>query len=146
MSTVISDSRGEVRKVLDIWAEAVQTKDVDRVMSLYTRDNRLFDIIPPIEHRGHDAYRKLWDMCFPSFRGPMNCEFRDLKIAADENAAFSHGFYHFSGTMNDGKDMEVWIRVTFCLQKTEGNWLITHDHHSVPIDMESHKALFDIKP
>jgi hypothetical protein len=30
--------------------------------------------------------------------------------------------------------------------KTDGNWLIAHDHVSVPLDVASGRALLDLKP
>lgn len=38
------------------------------------------------------------------------------------------------------------MRVTQCLQKLGGQWLIVHEHFSAPFEMDSGKALFDLKP
>jgi hypothetical protein len=32
------------------------------------------------------------------------------------------------------------------LRKIDGNWLIVHDHVSVPIDRQSGKALLNLEP
>lgn len=37
-----------------------------------------------------------------------------------------------SGTRNNGLDGEVWIRSTVCCQRSNGAWLITHEHISMP--------------
>ena len=146
MSTNKANHETEIRKLIDNWVKAMRIKDVDAIMSFYAPDFRLFDIMPPLEHRGRDAYRKIWEMCIPSFEGPLDCEIRDLSITAGDDMAFSHGLYRFTGTMTDGTKMDMWARGTVCYRKVDGKWVITHDHHSVPIDMETNKALYDLKP
>lgn len=141
-----TNQESEIRSLIDNWKEALRRKDEDAIMSFYAPDVRLFDIIPPLEHKGEGAYRKLWEMCFPSFEGPIECETRDLNITAGDDMAFSHGLYRFSGTMTDGKKMDMWARGTVCYRKIDGKWRITHDHHSVPVDMSNNQAMFDLRP
>jgi ketosteroid isomerase-like protein len=124
----------------------LRVRDIYAIMSLYAPDIILFDILPPLKHKGHEEYRKIWDMCFPSFRGPIDCESRDRSITAGDGAAFSHGIYRFCGTMTDGKKMDIWVRAANCYRKVDGRWLIAHEHHSVPVSMETNQALFDPKP
>ncbi|MEW6144250.1 MAG: SgcJ/EcaC family oxidoreductase [Thermodesulfobacteriota bacterium] len=141
-----TNKESEIRKLIDDWRDAMRGGDIDAIMSFYAPDIRLFDIIPPLEHKGQEAYRKIWDMCLPAFEGPIECEVRDLRITAGDDMAFSHGLYRFWGTMTDGKKMDMWARGTVCYRKLDGKWMIVHDHHSVPIDMSTNQALFDLKP
>jgi ketosteroid isomerase-like protein len=46
----------------------------------------------------------------------------------------------------NGQKSDFWLRWTACYRKANGKWLITHEHVSVPVDMESGKALLDLKP
>ena len=146
MGTKKPNDEAEIRRLIDGWVEALRVKDIDAMMSFYAPGILLFDILPPLEHRGQDAYRKIWDMCFPSFRGPIDSEIRSLSITAGGGLAFSHGLYRFSGTMAAGEQMDMWVRATVCYQKVDGIWLITHEHHSVPVSIETNQALFDLKP
>lgn len=82
----------------------------------------------------------------PMCEGPLGIEMRDLKIVADNEAAFCHCLNHFTGKEASGKEIDVWMRATVCYRKIDGRWLAVHEHISVPIDMESGKALFDLKP
>jgi len=141
-----ANNESEIRRLIDGWREAMRRRDIDAIMSFYAPDIRLFDIIPPLEHKGQGAYRKIWEMCLPAFEGPIECEVRDLSITAGDGMAFSHGLYRFTGKMTDGKEMDMWARGTVCYRKLNGKWVITHDHHSVPINMETNQALFDLKP
>ncbi len=141
-----TNQESEIRSLIDDWREAMRAKNIDAIMSFYAPDIRLFDIMPPLEYKGRDECRKIWEMCFPAFGGPIECEVRGLSITAGHGMAFSCGLYRFTGTMTDGKEMDMWARGTVCYRKVDGKWVITHDHHSVPIDMETNKALFDLKP
>jgi ketosteroid isomerase-like protein len=48
--------------------------------------------------------------------------------------------------MTNGKKEDMWVRATLCFRKIEGKWLITHEHDSEPFDMQTFKALLDLKP
>ena len=51
-----------------------------------------------------------------------------------------------SGTLSNGQKSEVWARFTSLFRKVNGKWLDFHDHISVPTDMESGKAMLELKP
>jgi len=36
--------------------------------------------------------------------------------------------------------------MTLCFKKIDGNWLIAHEHVSVPADLASGRAALDLKP
>src|SRR5579864_1374405 len=51
-----------IRTLEQNFAEAVKAKDLDRIMGNYQRGEKLvvFDVIPPREYVGWDAYKKDW--------------------------------------------------------------------------------------
>ena len=51
-----------------------------------------------------------------------------------------------SGTRRNGQDITVWVRSTVCLQQIDGQWLITHEHISFPINPENWSAIVDTTP
>jgi ketosteroid isomerase-like protein len=52
-----------------------------------------------------------------------------------------------SGTLKHGqKKSNTWVRFTSLYRKLNGKWLDFHDHVSVPAEIESGKALLDLKP
>jgi ketosteroid isomerase-like protein len=59
--------------------------------------------------------------------------------------AFSH-YLTRCGAIENGEEKASWMRVTVGYRKTNGKWIIVHEHFSAPFDMESGKALFDLKP
>lgn len=60
--------------------------------------------------------------------------------------AFGHSLDHVSATTTAGGKLDMWWRETACYRKFDGRWLITHQHSSVPFDVESGKASLDLKP
>lgn len=61
--------------------------------------------------------------------------------------AFAHGFGRLSGTLRDGTATRgMWVRVTFCLRRTDGGWTIAHDQVSVPTDVASGRGVVDLEP
>lgn len=148
---VKSSPRGteaEIRQVYDRWAKAFRAHDVDAIMSVYAPGDALvaFDIVPPLQYVGKDAYRKDYEEFLAQYEGPIETEFRDLRIVVGDGVAFFHCLEKMSGTLKNGEKSEVWIRATSGLRKIKGKWLIVHDHISAPIDLNSGKAVLDLQP
>lgn len=137
----------QIRRILDHWAEAVRAKDVDGVMSHYVTDIVAFDLAPPLQYRGADAYRENWEAWFPTFRGPIGYELHDLNIVASEDLAFCHSFNRITGTRTSDEKTDVWVRATVCCRRIDGKWKIVHEHQSVPFYMDgSYRAAVDLRP
>lgn len=142
-----ADDEAKIRQLIDNWAKALRAKDVNRLMSHYAPGILVFDLAPPLQYVGTDAYRKNWEEWFPSFQGPVGYEVRDLSIATGNDVAFSHSLNRISGTRTNGEETDVWVRATVGFRKSDGNWMITHEHISVPFYMEPpFKASLDLKP
>lgn len=141
-------SRNEtaIRELIDGFVKAIRAKDTNRVMSIFAPEVISFDVGPPLEHGGGDAFMKRWEELFASFPGSLDYEIRDLTIIAADDLAFSHSLNRISGTMKNGRLTDRWLRWTACYRKTNGKWLIVHEQVSVPVDVASGKALLDLKP
>jgi uncharacterized protein (TIGR02246 family) len=136
----------QIRELIDRWLKALRAKDLDGIMSCYAPDILLFDLLPPLQYVGADAYRKNWAEWFPTFRGPIGYEIRDLSITTGDDVAFSHGLNRISGKRTDGEETDAWVRATVCYRKIHGKWMVAHEHVSVPFYMDSGKASVDLKP
>ncbi|MEX6691048.1 nuclear transport factor 2 family protein [Danxiaibacter flavus] len=136
----------EIRQQMNVFVEAFSTKDVKLMMSLFTSDMVSFDIIPPLQYVGSDAYTKVWEDTFALFQDPIDIEIRDLKITSDEHLAFSHCFLRLNATMKSGHKIDYWERLTCCFKKIGKEWLIAHEHVSLPVDLKNGRAVMDLKP
>ena len=137
----------QIRQLIDGWTKALHAKDVDGVMSHYAPDILLFDLAPPLQYLGGDAYRKNWEEWFTSWQGPIGYEIRNLSITVGDDVAFTHSLNRIYGKRTTGEDTDVWVRATACFRKIGGKWLVTHEHVSVPFYMDgSYRAAVDLKP
>jgi len=139
-------NEAQVRAIIDDRSKAVRAKDINDAVSHYAPDIVSFDVVNPLQHIGSGSSRKRAEEWFSSFQGPIGYEIRDLSITVAETLAFSHGLSHVSATRIDGGQLDMWWRTTICFHKLDGNWMITHEHNSVPFDVESGKASLDLKP
>jgi ketosteroid isomerase-like protein len=137
---------GRILQQIGNFVKAFRTKDVNLMMSLFSREMVSFDIIPPLQYVGSDAYRKVWQETFALFQDPISIEIRDLHLTSGEDVAFSYCFLRLNATMVSGQKIDYWERLTCCFQKIEDKWLIMHEHVSLPANLKSGKAVMNLEP
>jgi ketosteroid isomerase-like protein len=93
----------------------------------------MFDVPPPLQSKGRDAYRRTWDLFFAWSREPIVFDVMEMSVTAGSDIAFVAAVMRCSGTER-GKDVDLLFRLTVGLQKDEGHWTIVHEHHSVPAE------------
>lgn len=126
-------------------ADGANARDVDAIVRNYAPDVLVFDIVPPREYKGADAFRKDWQGFFDRV-GPIRIENSDLNVTGDGKMAFATYIAHLSGKARDDNPIDVTMRITDVLRKSSGKWLIVHEHVSVPVDLASGKADLSSKP
>jgi uncharacterized protein (TIGR02246 family) len=147
MADARTTDEAQIRALAESCVKAVRAKDVDAVVSFCDPDLLLFDLPPPLEYRGIDAYRKSLQEWFSTFEGPVGFEVRDVQITASEGVAFGHSFNRITGRRTNGEETDVWVRATTGWRKVDGRWRVVHEHVSVPFYMDgSGKAAVDLQP
>ncbi len=146
MNTQRATAEAEIRAQLDRLIAAIQAMDLERVKSIYAPDVVSFDVQPPLRVMGREAKSRNWVEVFAAFQRPLDYEIRDLTIAVDGDLAFLHSLNRLTGTLRNGKRGGFWVRATACFRRIDGNWLIAHDHVSVPLDVESGRGVVDLEP
>jgi ketosteroid isomerase-like protein len=124
-----------LRKRIDELTQAIRDKDVDRLMTFYAADVVAFDVRPPLETLGAGAYRENFEHWFASFDGPLSFELKDLRVVPGEPAAFCHFLALIVGARPGGRKSGYGVRGTTCFERREGEWLVTHEHISMPASM-----------
>lgn len=117
-------------------------------MKVYVPDQTLFvfDVVPPRQYVGAKAYRKDFEDFLSLFNGPLKLEINDLQITAADPLAYSHSIQHVSGTNTKGEPIDLTVRLTRVYRKINGNWLIVHEHVSVPVDLDTNEPDLESKP
>jgi ketosteroid isomerase-like protein len=137
----------DIRARIDRLATAIRGADLDALKLLYAPDVVSFDAGPRLQDVGLAAKLNNWVAAFTFFQHPIGFEVRDVTLTVGDDLAFGHSFNRLSGTLKNGTQAGgFWVRATYCLQKIDGNWLIVHDHVSVPLDPASGNALLDLEP
>ena len=143
-----SSSADQISQTLAQWQKAFEAKDVNGVMAMYAAGNAVtsYDLVPPLQYTGADAYRKDYTDFFGQFDGPLRVELRDSHIEAGGNIAFAYGLERISGKLKSGEPVDIWVRYTSGFKRIDGQWRDVHDHVSVPVDIGTSKAMLDLKP
>jgi uncharacterized protein (TIGR02246 family) len=141
-----ADDEARIRELIEERVRAIRAKDVDALMSAHAQDVVMFDALDPLRYAGSEAVGERAERWLSWYRGPIGYEVRDLSVTAGGDAAFCHYLYRVSGTMTNGSEVDMWVRSTICFRKTDGAWVVAHEHTSVPFDAESGRASVDLKP
>lgn len=139
-------AQSELEDLFASRSEAVWTRDLERLLALYTPDVVYFDLVPGLRYIGIDQLRRRFSHWFDSFAGPIGQEIRDLTVAASGEFAFAHMLIRASGTLQDGREVGYWVRVTDGCQRSNDRWLIAHEHVSLPVDIATGRAVLDLVP
>ena len=144
MSAIDED---EIRKQRELWKQAFEAGDVERIMSFYAPGTQTcaFDILPPLQFDSWEKYKNEWLRFLKLFDTPPKVAVEDAQITCSEEVAFIHALVHLAGTKGS-EPFAVWIRATNGLRKIDGRWLVVHDHVSVPVDITTAQAAMDLKP
>jgi uncharacterized protein (TIGR02246 family) len=123
-----NSSKATIRALIEAWARAVRAKDMDRVLANHTHDIVMFDVPMPLQSKGIKQYRKTWELFFDhNPGGPGSFKVTELRIIASDSVAYCHALV---------KVFDAKVRVTIGLRRARGQWLIAHEHHSYPIELD----------
>jgi uncharacterized protein (TIGR02246 family) len=143
-----ANDEAKIRALEAQFAAAFNAKDADAIMKVYVPNESLlvFDVVPPRQYIGANAYRRDWQDFFAHVRGPLKFEISDLTVATDGRLGYGHSIQRVSGTDSKGHPIDLTVRVTDVYRKINGNWLIVHEHVSVPVDLDTGKPDLASKP
>jgi ketosteroid isomerase-like protein len=139
-------NESEIRTLVARRSEAIRTKDLDRLMSHYSPDIIYFDAVPPLQYVGSTVLRDRFRQWFDGYDSGIGQDVRDLNIVAGEDIAFASMLVRTGGTLENGHELETWVRATSCFRQLDHTWLITHEHISVPIDPGTMSAALNLVP
>jgi PhnB protein len=127
----------QIRAAIDDEARAIPAKDADSVMSHHAPGSVTFDLAPPLVSGGVDA--KGLQVWFATWQGLLHLGSRRCRLLP--RLAWS------CGTKTDGEKADLWFRQTLGFRKIRDDWMIAHQHESVPFYMDgSCRAAVDLAP
>jgi len=130
--TQASADETEIRDLIEKWSSAVRNQDRAEIRRDHDADILMFDVPPPFQSRGIDAYMATWDMFLSMSEKPVKFDFTDIEVTAGADVAFVTAVGHCVSFDREGRREPLDFRLTMGLRKIAGRWCITHEHHSLP--------------
>ena len=134
MSDHANTEETRIKALLEIWADAVRRHDVPAILAHHEPDMVMFDVPPPLQCKGIEAYERTWDLFFRYHKPGATFDIQELAVTAGQDVAFAVVIMRCGpNSSRNPADKEGFLfRLTVGLRKVDGDWRIAHEHHSVP--------------
>jgi uncharacterized protein (TIGR02246 family) len=126
MTTGQRASEAEIRALIERWATAVHAGDLAGVLAHHADDIQMFDVPPPNELRGIEAYRTSWPPFFEWQKQGAAFEIVSLDVTAGAEVAFATALLRCGTDEELRKDPDNRLRLTIGLRKEGGRWVVSH--------------------
>jgi uncharacterized protein (TIGR02246 family) len=126
-----------IRELIQRWAAAVHTGDLDAVLTDHATDIVMFDVPPPEQGvRGLDAYRDTWPEFLAWQATGAFFEIDSLDVTAGDDVGFAAALLRCGTVSSFERRPDQRLRLTIGLRKITGRWIVTHEHHSFTAPVE----------
>jgi len=123
----------EIRTLIERWAGAAHSGDLEVVVEDHAADIVMFDVPPPYDGvRGLDAYRESWPGFFNWQAAGASFEIESLDITAGDDVAFAYALLKCGMPDDFEQNPAKRLRLTLGLRKENARWVVSHEHHSFP--------------
>jgi ketosteroid isomerase-like protein len=136
----------DVTALLERQSDAIRQKDIERLMSCFAADIVYYDTVPPLQYAGTAALRARFLEWFGGFAGPIDLELRDLHVLGSSEFAVAYRLSRARGTLKNGREVGSWVRATSACGRSDGRWLVTHEHVSFAVDLQRGSVAMDLVP
>ncbi|HEY4266130.1 MAG TPA: nuclear transport factor 2 family protein [Micropepsaceae bacterium] len=119
-----------IREQIEAWAAAVRSRDMAGILKNHATDIVMYDVPPPLQLRGIAAYRDSWPQFFDASPKPIRFDIMEMHITAGRDVAFATALMRCAIVEDGNADLD--FRLTVGLRKIGGQWIVTHEHHSIP--------------
>ena len=126
----------DVRSLLAVYSESALAKDVDRFMTIYADDVRIFDLWGTWQISGVSAWRHGITAWFGSVGDDLVVvDFDDVAISVGGDLAALTAMIEYSAQTPAGERVrQMANRLTWVLARTDASWRVIHEHTSAPVD------------
>ena len=123
-----------IKALLEAWADAVRRHDLPAILAHHEPDMVMFDLPPPLQCKGIEAYKETWSLFFRYHKPGAAFDIEELTVTAGEDVAFALAIMRCGpdSSSNPADKDGFLFRLTVGLRKVEGQWRIAHEHHSEP--------------
>jgi ketosteroid isomerase-like protein len=127
----------EIREVIEGKAALQAKGDARAIMEYYAPGFVEFNLAPPLRQPDHGGDPSALESWMAGFEAPPRREVTQLEITADGDVAFATSIDCMTAVPRGAEEgFTLWFRVTLGLRRIDGRWLVTHEHESVPFEMD----------
>ena len=131
----MADDEADIRDLVERWAAAVHTGDLDTVLADHADDIVMFDVPPPHDGvRGLAAYRETWPPFFAWQASGASFEVVELDVTEGQDVAFVWALLRCGTPEELAAAPDRRLRLTLGLRLVDGRWVVAHEHHSFAVD------------
>lgn len=137
----------EIEATLEEWANFMRERNLEGALSVYGEKAINYDLTSTLSYKGIQIIREKLEKWFASFESDIVVDIEDVHIRAEKTIGFAHCLIRFMGDKagtHEGEDM--YNRTTFCFEKVGNDWLISHEHSSLPFNLNDGKVMLDLRP
>ena len=133
----MSDAQ-QIRDLIERWAGAVHSGDLDTVLADHDAGIVMFDVPPPHDGvRGLSAYRATWPGFFDWQAQGAVFELTELNVTAGTDVAYAFALLRCGTPTELSEHPDQRLRLTIGLRKDADRWVVTHEHHSFADESQS---------
>jgi len=138
----------EIREAIEGKAALLLEGNAEAVMSHYAPMFVEYTLAPPLRQAGDGRDPAPLEAWLATFEAPPRREVTQLDITTDGDVAFATSLDCLTAVPRGWTEsFSLWFRVTLGLRRIDGRWLVTHEHESVPFEMDgSNRASTDLTP
>jgi ketosteroid isomerase-like protein len=127
----------EIQEVVERKAALLETGDARAILSHYAPGFVEFSLAPPLRQPGDGRDPAALEAWLATFEAPPRREVTRLEITTDGDVAFATSLDCMTAVPRGWTEsFRLWFRVTLGLRRIGGRWLVTHEHESVPFEMD----------
>jgi ketosteroid isomerase-like protein len=127
----------EIRDVIERKAALLQQGDAKAIMAYYAPSYVEYTLAPPLRQPGDGRDPAPLAAWLATFAAPPRREVTQLEVTADGDVAFATSLDCLTAVPKGSTGpFSLWFRVTVGLRRIDGRWLVTHEHESVPFEMD----------
>jgi len=69
-----------IRDLVENWARAVRARNLDGILANHSPEILMFDLPPPIQSKGIEAYKKTWDLFYSCAPDPAVFDITEMNV------------------------------------------------------------------
>jgi ketosteroid isomerase-like protein len=136
--TIRKDFKSLTNRYYAAWSKIDENWSIETPAQMYAKDTAciFFDVLPPLEgYQGWEAFRENMEQSVYKNMVSLLTGNDDVQVTHHGDIAWTTQTFHGISKSQDGKVEEFDGRSTLIWVKQDDEWLIVHEHASIPFNL-----------